>query len=273
MGSRPWARRFGIARLWTRCTGVAFLAILLAFSSVARAAENNTPPLLVFAAASLKNALDALNEPWKKHSGHGALLSYAASSALARQVEAGAAADVFLSADIDWVQYLADKGLVRGTWKPLLGNELVLIAPKDSTTEITIDQGFPLSAVLGNGYLAMGNVESVPAGKYGKAALETLGVWESVSNHIAQAESVRAALALVARKEAPLGIVYATDAKIEPAVRVVGTFPENTHPPIVYPVAVLKTSTNPEAENYVAFLNSAEAAVVFRSFGFTLPTE
>ena len=172
--------------------------------------------ITVFAAASLKDALDAINTQWQADAKHKATISYAASSALAKQIEAGAPADVFISADLDWMKYLADRKLIKPeTQATLLGNRIVLVAPKDSTVQLTIAPNFELAKALGDGHLAMADVKAVPAGKYGQAALETLGVWASVKDKVAQAENVRATLALVSRGEAPLGIVYQTDAAAE----------------------------------------------------------
>jgi len=225
----------------------------------------------VFAAASLKNALDAVNAAWETETGNRATISYAASSALAKQIEAGAPADLFVSADLDWMGYLASKQLINtDTQVQLLGNRIVLIAPADSTTEAVIAPGFDLAALLNGGRLAMGNVASVPAGKYGKAALDSLGVWASVSDHVAQAENVRAALALVATGEAPLGIVYETDAAAEPKVRIVGVFPQVSHPPIIYPAAQTADSQSQRAADFLAFLQSAQAKKLFEEQGFTV---
>jgi molybdate transport system substrate-binding protein len=224
--------------------------------------------LVVFAAASLKDALDAVNGAWQKQAGKQAKISYAASSALAKQIEQGAPADVFVSADEDWMNYLADRKLIKpDTRFDLLGNTLVLIAPKDSKLTATIAQGFPLASLVGDGRLAMADTTSVPAGKYGKAALETLGVWDGVKGKIAQAENVRAALALVSRGEAPLGIVYATDAKSDPNVKIVDTFPANTHPAIIYPAAATASSIA-DAAGFLDFLKSPSADRVFEEKGF-----
>jgi molybdate transport system substrate-binding protein len=225
----------------------------------------------IFAAASMKNALDAANAEWAKDSGNEAVVSYAASSALAKQIESGAPADVFISADLAWMDYVADKKLIKdGTRANLLGNRIVLVAPADKATAVDIKQGFDLAALIGDGRLAMGAVDSVPAGKYGKAALEKLGVWSSVEAKIAGAESVRAALLLVSRGEAPYGIVYATDAAADPGVAVVGTFPEDSHPPIIYPVAVLSAAPSPAASAYLDFLKSDKAVPFFEKQGFTV---
>ena len=243
---------------------IAIGAVILPFSA---RAEDKGP--MVFAAASLKDALDAINAEWKKESGIKATISYAASSALAKQIEQGAPADIFVSADEDWMDYLATRKLIKpGTRFDLVGNKLVLIAPKDSKLTATIASGFPLASLLGDGHLAMADTASVPAGKYGKAALEKLGVWDGVKDRIAQAENVRAALALVSRGEAPLGVVYATDAKADPKVKVLDTFPESTHAPIIYPIAVTASSTNKEAPAFLAYLKTASAQSVFEAQGF-----
>jgi molybdate transport system substrate-binding protein len=243
----------------------AFLGVTLAATS-AKSAE-----VRVFAAASLKNALDEVAKIYESKTGDKIVTSYAASSALAKQIESGAPADIFFSADLDWMDYLQKKDLIdTASRKTLLGNTLVLIAPKDSTVSLTIDKNFPLLEALGpDGKLAMADVNAVPAGKYGKAALAYLGVWEAVKPRVAQAENVRAALAFVARGETPLGIVYGTDAKVEPAVKVVGTFPENSHPKIEYPIALL-ASANPEARRFLEFVESPEAAPAFEAQGFTM---
>jgi molybdate transport system substrate-binding protein len=229
---------------------------------------------LVFAAASLKDALDAINAAWSKESGKSAVISYAGSSVLAKQIEESAPADVFISADLNWMDYLAKRNLIKpDTRFNLLGNTLVLIAPKDSSLEAKIVPDFPLAALIGDGKLAMANTESVPAGKYGKAALTKLGIWDSVKDKIAQAENVRAALLLVSRGEAPLGIVYATDANADPNVKVLGTFPANTHKPIIYPAAVLAQSRSTDAQAFVTFLKTDTANKLFQDQGFTVLAE
>jgi molybdate transport system substrate-binding protein len=238
---------------------------------LASAAVAETRPVLVFAAASLKEALDAINADWQKDSGKHATISYAASSALAKQIEAGAPADVFISADVDWIQYLDKKQLIAaGSQHDLLGNSLVLVAPADSTANLDIAPGFPLLKALGGGKLAMADPNAVPAGRYGKAALTKLGVWDQVSASVASAENVRAALLLVARGEAPFGIVYKTDAAVEPKVRIVATFPPDAVPPITYPVAVTASSTNPDAAALVRYLGGPAATRQFEKYGFTV---
>ncbi|WP_454852783.1 molybdate ABC transporter substrate-binding protein [Rhizobium binxianense] len=225
----------------------------------------------VLAAASLKDALDAANAAWMKESGKEAVASYAASGALAKQIENAAPADIFISADLDWMDYVARKNLIKSdTRSNLLGNRIVLVAAKDTVKPVDIKQGFDLAGLLGDGKLAMGEPRSVPAGKYGMAALEKLGVWKSVEAKVAGAESVRAALALVSRGEAPYGIVYQTDAAADKGVAIAGTFPEDSHPPIIYPVAILAESKNPDAAAYLDFLKSDKAAPFFTAQGFTI---
>lgn len=228
--------------------------------------------LVVFAAASLKNALDEAAANWVTESGRPApKISYAASNVLAKQLEQGAPVDVFLSADLDWMDYAQKKNLIRPDSRvSLLANRIVLIAPADAKTAVALTPGVDLAAVLGSGRLAMANVESVPAGKYGKAALEKLGGWDKVKDKVAQADNVRAALLLVSRGEAPLGIVYATDAAADPKVKVIATFSEETHPPIVYPVAVTKDSSNPDAQGFLTYLRGTGARSSFEKQGFTV---
>lgn len=255
-------RRTALTRL-----GTAALAGTLAFGT-ARAAGTVT----VFAAASLKTALDAVSQAWAAETQKQAIVSYAASPALARQIEAGAPADVFISADMDWMNSLVQQKLiVAQSVVRLLGNRIVLVAPQDSQAEIAIEQGFDLAGLLGEGRLAMADVKSVPAGKYGRAALESLGVWASVEGRLAMAENVRAALKLVAIGEAALGIVYATDARAEPGVTVLGTFPPGSHPEIIYPVGLVAASGNADAAAFVSYLQGERAQAIFRQQGFTVP--
>ncbi len=260
-------------RLFSRWLLAFFAAVSLSLTSIT-AAKAEDRPFTIFAAASLKNALDAVNLAWEKNGGGKVTVSYAASSALAKQIEGGAPADVFISADLDWMDYLRKKNLVaRGSDFNLLGNSLVLIAPKDSTLEATIGKDFPLAKLLGDGRLATADVASVPLGKYAKAALTSLGVWTSVEGKLAQAENARAALKLVATGEAPLGIVYATDAKAEKAVKVLATFPAASHPPIVYPAGALAAAADKDlAQKYLAFLRSPQAQAIFGENGFQVPT-
>jgi molybdate transport system substrate-binding protein len=247
---------------------LALLATGIAAGSLPAAAQDKS--ITVFAAASMKNALDDINAAFLKATGTKVVASYAASSALAKQLEQGAPADIFASADLEWMDYSAGKKTIKDdTRVNLLGNRLVLIAPKDSKTDtVAIAQGFDLAKLIGDGRIATGEVTSVPVGKYAKSALEKLGIWASVEKKFAMADNVRAALALVARGEAVLGIVYETDAKVEPGVKIVGAFPADSHPAIIYPVAATVTA-KPEATAYLAFLRSAAAKAVFETYGFT----
>jgi molybdate transport system substrate-binding protein len=244
------------------------LAIVGSVASSPASAEEKG--LTVFAAASMKNALDDIDAAYTAKTGVKIVASYAASSVLAKQIDQGAPADVFLSADTDWMDYAAkQKTINTETRTNLLGNSIVLIAPKDSRIDkVAIASGFDLAKLAGNGRIATGDVNSVPVGKYAKAALEKLGAWEAAAPKFAMAESVRAALTLVARGEAALGIVYATDAKVEPEVKIVGTFPADSHPPIIYPVAAT-TSAGSGAAAYLAFLHSSAAKTIFEKYGFT----
>ncbi len=226
--------------------------------------------LTVFAAASMKNALDDVDAAYTARTGVKIVASYAASSTLAKQIEQGAPADIFLSADTDWMDYAAARRSINEASRTnLLGNSIVLIAPQDSKIDkvVTIGPGFDLAALAGDGKIATGDVSAVPVGKYSKAALEKLGAWKAAAAKFAMAESVRAALTLVARGEAVLGIVYATDAKVEPGVKVVGTFPADSHPAIIYPVAAT-SSAKPGASDYLAFLRSSRAKAIFERYGF-----
>lgn len=244
------------------------LAGIVALATGAALAQEK---VTVFAAASLKNALDDVNAACEADVGEKATISYAASSALAKQIEQGAPADIFVSADLAWMSYLSEKKLTRkDTEVRLLGNRIALIAPADSPAATEIAPGFDLAGLLGDGKLAMANVESVPAGKYGRAALEKLGVWASVEDDVAQAENVRAALALVSTGEAPLGIVYLTDAAADPKVKIVATFPEDSHPPIIYPVAEIAGSKDDAAPAFLKCLQSAKARDLFEEQGFTV---
>lgn len=247
------------------------VAALLTTSPLTTAARAQSGDVIVFAAASMKNALDAINAQWQKDTGKKAAISYASSSALAKQIESGAPAQVFVSADLDWMDYVAKKDLIKAdTRANLLGNRIVLIAPKDKAAKVDIKPGFDLAKVLGEGRLAMGNVDAVPAGKYGKAALEKLGVWDKVANKVAQSENVRAALLLVSRGEAAAGIVYQTDAAADPNVAIIGTFPENTHAPIIYPAALTADAKSPDAAAFLDYMKSAKARPLFEAQGFTV---
>jgi molybdate transport system substrate-binding protein len=222
----------------------------------------------VFAAASLKESLDAQVKAFEASTGHKVIVSYAASNALAKQVEAGAPANLFVSADLDWMNYVEAKGLITpGTRRDLVGNELVLIAPRSLNISVKLAAGVDLVTALGPARLAMANPDTVPAGKYGKAALEFLGAWSAVEKRVAPAENVRAALALVSRGEAPLGIVYRTDAIADPGVRIVDAFPAGSYPPVVYPIAQLK-STNAASAALEDYLFSPAARGVWQRFGF-----
>jgi molybdate transport system substrate-binding protein len=218
----------------------------------------------------MKNALDDVNAAFLKATGTKVVTSYAASSALARQIEQGAPADIFASADLDWMDYAGQKKVIKDdTRVNLLGNRLVLIAPKDSKIDtVAIGPGFDLAKLIGDGRITTGEVTSVPVGKYAKGALEKLGIWASVEKRFAMADNVRGALALVARHEAVFGIVYETDAKVEPGVKIVSTFPADSHPAIVYPVASTATA-KAAAGAYLAFLRSGIAKAVFEQYGFT----
>jgi molybdate transport system substrate-binding protein len=249
----------------------ATFALVLGLAASRTGAGADEGKVVVFAAASLKNALDAVNKACAVEVGEEATISYAASSALARQIEEGAPADVFISADLDWMKYLHERNLVNpDTEVQLLGNRIVLVAPKDSAAEVKIEKGFDLAGLLSGGRLAMGEVKSVPAGKYGKEALESLGIWASVEASIAQAENVRAALKLVATGEAAAGIVYATDAMAEPGVRVIGTLPADSHKPIVYPVAQTVASRDSNTAAWLNCIESETARPIYQEHGFVV---
>jgi molybdate transport system substrate-binding protein len=225
----------------------------------------------VFAAASLKEAMDEQARNFDATSGNKTIVSYGASNALAKQIEAGAPADLFISADLDWMDYLDQRRLLAPkTRSNLLRNTLVLVAPASSTATLKIGPSFGLAAALGNDKLAMANPDSVPAGKYGKSALEKLGAWATVEKQVARADTVRAALALVSRGEAPFGIVYRTDAMADKGVRIVDTFPADTHPPIVYPIAIIATSKSSAAKPLLDYLRSEAARAAWEKYGFGL---
>jgi molybdate transport system substrate-binding protein len=252
-----------------RLAGILFaLAALCGLAVPSASADEKS--LTVFAAASMKNALDDIDAAYTAKTGVKVAASYAASSVLAKQIDQGAPADIFVSADTDWMDYAATRKTVNeATRTNLLGNSIVLIAPKDSSIgNVTIGPGFDLAKLAGNGKIATGDVSSVPVGKYAKAALEKLGAWQTAELKFAMAESVRAALILVARGEATLGIVYATDAKVEPGVKIIGTFPADSHPAVIYPIAAT-TSAGPRAAGYLAFLQSPAAKAIFERYGFT----
>ena len=247
-----------------------FAALVLLFGSVFSPALAQDKSLTVFAAASMKNALDEIDAACTAKTGVRIVASYAASSALAKQIEQGAPADIFVSADTDWMDYAtARKSISEPTRVNLLGNSIVLIAPKDSKIDkVTIAPGFDLAKLAGDGRIATGDVKAVPVGKYARAALEKLGAWRAAESKFAMTDNVRAALTLVARGEAVLGIVYSTDARLEPGVKIVGTFPANSHPPIIYPVAATMTART-EAADYLTFLRSSAAKTIFEKYGFT----
>jgi molybdate transport system substrate-binding protein len=249
-----------------------FTSFVIAFGLLAAACsqqQEKADPLVVLAAASLQEALNAEADAWAAQGHPRPTLSFAGSSALARQVQSGAPADLFLSADEKWMDTVETDGAVKaGSRRDLLTNSIVLIAPKASTAKVDLTDAASLDAALGKGRLAMAEPDSVPAGKYGKAALEHLKLWDKLSAKVARADNVRAALALVESGEAPLGIVYATDAAASKSVRVLATFPQDSHPPIRYPVAVLATSKNAQAEGFEQFLTSDQGQAIFAEHGF-----
>jgi molybdate transport system substrate-binding protein len=248
------------------------LALLLglAMSASPPAAEVQQPQILVFAAASLTDALQEISTGYENTAHVKVKSSFDSSSVLARQIEAGAPADIFFSADTAWMDYLQSRNLIRPTSRTnLLGNRLVLIAPAQSQVHLKIAPHFALVAALGDGRLATGDPDSVPAGRYARSALTKLGVWDDVSSRLARAENVRVALIYVTRGEAPLGIVYASDALIDKGVRVVDTFPADSHEPIVYPIALTQSAKNRAAE-FVGYLSGPQARAIFVKYGFTV---
>jgi len=253
-----------------RFSGVVFILLATLCGPIVRPALAEEKSLTVFAAASMKNALDDIDTAYAAKTGAKIVASYAASSLLAKQIDQGAPADIFLSADTDWMDYAADRKIIdTATRTNLLGNSIVLIAPTESKIDkLAIGPGFDLARLAGDGRIATGDVTSVPVGKYAKAALERLGAWRAAEPKFAMAESVRAALTLVARGEASLGIVYATDAKVEPGVKIIGTFPADSHTAIIYPVAATTTASR-RATDYLSFLRSTDARAIFERYGFT----
>lgn len=232
--------------------------------------------ITVFAAASLKNALDDTDAAFSKAMGIKVVASYAASSALVKQIEQGAPADVFISADLRWMDYAAEHKLIKPDSRVnLLGNRLALIAPQDSKLDhVAIakgpgDLGFDIAKLAGDGRIAVADVKAVPAGLYAKTALQTLGAWTAAEGKLAMAENVRATLAFVARGETPVGIVYETDAKIEPKVKIVGVFPDGSYPPVIYPAAATAATTNPAVARYLDFLRTGAAKEIFEKYGFS----
>ena len=250
-----------------RLAGIFVALLVLIAAALPAVAQEKT--ITVFAAASMKNALDEIDAAYTARTGVKITVSYGPSSGLAKQIEQGAPADVFISADTDWMDYaIAKKNINEPTRMNLLGNSIVLIAPKDSKVEnVSIGQGFDLAKLAGDGKIATGDVKSVPVGKYAKAALEKLGAWQAAEAKFAMADNVRAALLLVARSEAALGIVYSTDARVEPGVKIVGTFPADSHPAIIYPVAAT-TTAKPATSSYLAFLRSTAAKNILEKYGF-----
>ena len=254
------------------CLAALLLVVCSVLPVVVARADDST--ITVFAAASLKESMDEAATAFQRGTGQSLRVSYAASSALARQIEQGAPADVFVSADLEWMDYLQQRKLIDpATRGNLLGNALVLVAPKSGTARsTTLRKGSDLRPLLGaDGRIAVALTDSVPAGKYAKAAFTSLGMWPQLQTRLAEAENVRAALLLVARGEAPLGVVYASDAQAEPAVRVLATFPDDSHPPIIYPVARIAGSKQPQAAAFVAWLHTPVAQAIFRRHGFRTP--
>jgi len=252
-------KKFSLAfLLWVSFCGLASVA-----------AETDKPPITVFAAASLTNVLQELGDGFTKQTSIPVRFSFAASSALARQIENGSPADVFFSADLEWMDYLQSRKLIQSeTRRDVLGNRLVLIAPADSTLKLKIEPHFPLAGALGKGRLATGDPAAVPVGRYAQEALTKLGIWNEVQDRLVRADSVRSALAFVDRGEAPLGIVYETDALIDKRVRVVDVFPASSHMPIVYPIA-LTTAAKADAAKLVAYIRGPAGDAAFNAYGFT----
>jgi molybdate transport system substrate-binding protein len=254
---------------WTRNKYILIGVVLAGLVLTCPGARAGSRKLLVFAAASQQDALNAVIRAWHAPDGVRVNAVYAASSTLARQIAEGAPADIFISADIRWMDYLARRGLLKpSTRVNLLGNQLVLIAPANSRVHVMIKKGLDLAGLLHGGRLAMGDPDHVPAGIYGREALQHLGAWSSIAADVARADNVRAALALVSRCEAPLGIVYLTDALSDPHVRIVGRFPADSHPPIIYPAAVIAASRAGDATAFLQFLETSRAAAVFSRYGF-----
>lgn len=251
-----------------RRTVLAALSALTLLSAPLRAQADD---VVVFAAASLTNALGAIGDAWTAETGHSATFSFAGSSALARQIQEGAPADIFISASVSWMDAVAEsQDIDPATRRDLLGNTLVLIAHGADAVPVTIDAGLDLAGMLGDGRLAMALVDSVPAGVYGKAALTSLGLWDSVEPLVAQADNVRAALAFVAQNEAPYGIVYATDAVVQDNVTIVGTFPAGSHEPITYPAAITAQATSAQAQAFLDYLSTDAARAIWEQYGFTV---
>ena len=247
-----------------------FLALVILSLALLPGGGASAQDVRVGAAASLSNVLQTLGSAWAESGGGKVVGNYAASSALARQIEQGAPIDVFFSADLEWMDFLERKGLIEaGTRRNVAANTLVLVAPADRAQTVVISKGIDFKSKLAGGRLAVADPASVPAGKYAKEALTALGLWDQVSRDLAPAENVRATLALVARAEAPYGIVYATDAKVEPRVKVVAVFPSDSHKPIVYPAALIKGRATPAATSFLQFLQTDKARNILRDAGFT----
>jgi molybdate transport system substrate-binding protein len=252
--------------------GVARLLVVLAALLLAPPARAQSEPIRLYAAATLKTALDAIAADWQRGGGAPVVLVYGPTPALAKQIENGAPADIYFSADPDWMDYLAQRQLIRaGTRTDLLSNRLVLIGAKDATPAPPINAGFPLAALVGAGPLAMCNPMHHPAGRYGRISLERLGLWSAVADKVAIAEDVRVAVTMVGRGDAPLAVVFATDAAEDQRVRVIGSFPDNSHPPIVYPVALVAASRQPDAARLLDYLKSPAASATFERLGYLTP--
>ena len=250
---------------------VAFTRSVLGGEGMPAPAPGSEPAPVVFAAASMKTALDAAAAAWKADTGKTVSIAYASSATLAKQIEQGAPADIFISADLKWMDYLEKSKLIRaGTRRNLFGNKLVLIEPSDADVKLEIAKGFDLAGAAGDGKIAVCAIDSCPGGIYAKEALELLGVFAGVEPKLAQADNVRNALTLVSRGEAKFGIVFATDAKADPKVKVVGTFPASSHSKIVYPVALIAASANPDAAFFLAYLTSQAATKIFTGQGFEI---
>ncbi|WP_051958072.1 molybdate ABC transporter substrate-binding protein [Desulfobacter vibrioformis] len=251
---------------WSVFFCLIFSALMLSPLALAQAES-----IRIFAAASTTNAVGDIINAYTAETGKAVVPSFASSSTLAKQIDQGAPADMYLSANPKWMDFIEGKDLVEpGTRTNLLGNRITLIQPLSGELDIEISKDMDLAGILGDDKLAMGDPDHVPAGIYGRKALESLGLWESVSPKVARAKDVRAALALVERAEAPLGIVYATDAAISKKIKVVAVFPEHTHPPIIYPACIIKGKANDDAKAFFEFLKSPKAAEIFKTYGFSI---
>jgi len=267
-----WTRRkLGLAPLAFALFGFVAPQVHAEAPAPAPAATAATDGPVIFAAASMKTALDAIAAAWKAQGGKAPAISYGSSGVLAKQVEQAAPADIFISADLKWMDYLDKAKFIKaGTRSNLLGNALVLIEPADATSTLKIAPKFDLAGATGDSKIAVCTIASCPGGIYAKQAFEKLGVWEAVEPKLAQADNIRNALTLVARGEAKFGVVYATDAKAEPKVKVLDTFPETSHEPILYPVALLNSSTNKDAVAFLAYMRSQAATKILTDQGFTI---